>query len=166
MVINGRPRLACNTFLNRLKLKNETLILQPLSKFPTVQDLKVDRNVIFDNIKKMNLWLDGEAAVVSREEDQQYSVSRCMMCGCCLEVCPNFTNGASFAGATVMNAAYKVISQNQDSEHKRALMKAYQKYGSSGCSKSTSCESVCPMSIKATVSMSRLNKIRNTSVGR
>ena len=59
MLINERPRLACSTFLHTLK--DSTITLEPLSKFPLVRDLIVDRSILFENLKKLNLWLESEA---------------------------------------------------------------------------------------------------------
>ena len=59
MLINERPRLACSTFLHMLK--GSTITLEPLSKFPLVRDLIVDRSNLFENLKKLNLWLESEA---------------------------------------------------------------------------------------------------------
>lgn len=61
MLINGLPRLACSTFLNMLK--SSTVTLEPLSKFPLVRDLIVDRSFLFENLKKLNLWLESEAYI-------------------------------------------------------------------------------------------------------
>ena len=61
MLINERPRLACSTFLHTLK--GSTITLEPLSKFPLVRDLIVDRSILFENLKKLNLWLESVAAV-------------------------------------------------------------------------------------------------------
>ena len=63
MLINERPRLACSTFLHMLK--GSTIILEPLSKFPLVRDLIVDRSNLFENLKKLNLWLESEAYIPS-----------------------------------------------------------------------------------------------------
>ena len=43
MIINGRPSLACDTFIKDLNSKE--LVLEPLSKFPVVADLIVDRSI-------------------------------------------------------------------------------------------------------------------------
>ena len=51
MRINGVPRLACSVFLNTLK--GTTVTLEPLSKFPLVKDLVVDRSILFENLKKI-----------------------------------------------------------------------------------------------------------------
>ena len=49
MLINGWPRLACKTFVNDLiKNKTNTIIIEPLSKFPIVNDLIIDRMTATD----------------------------------------------------------------------------------------------------------------------
>ena len=68
MLINERPRLACSTFLHMLK--GSTITLEPLSKFPLVRDLIVDRSNLFENLKKLNLWLESEAYRKGRQWQQ------------------------------------------------------------------------------------------------
>ena len=48
MVINGVPALACSTFAD--EVKGDELVLEPLSKFPVVADLIVDRSIIHKNL--------------------------------------------------------------------------------------------------------------------
>lgn len=42
MLINGLPRLACSLFLCNI-VKKGKIELAPLSKFPVISDLRVDR---------------------------------------------------------------------------------------------------------------------------
>ena len=56
MRINGLPRLACSVFLR--DCKGSVVTLEPLSKFPLVKDLVVDRSVIFEALKRTKLWLE------------------------------------------------------------------------------------------------------------
>ena len=49
MIINGVPALACNTFAD--EVTKEELVLEPLSKFPVIADLVVDRSIIYENLK-------------------------------------------------------------------------------------------------------------------
>ena len=56
MVINGRPALACETFLR--DLKGEVITVEPLKKFPTISDLVVDRGVIQENLKKTDAYIE------------------------------------------------------------------------------------------------------------
>src|SRR5205085_9170087 len=100
MVIDGRVRQSCSTLVDDLLLASggDTVTLAPMSKFPNVRDLKVDRTKMFDHLKQVNAWieLDGTHALgpgphipheVARE---RYAFSRCMTCGCCLEACPPY----------------------------------------------------------------------------
>lgn len=72
MRINGVPRLACSVFLR--DIKSGRLLLEPLSKFPLVRDLIVDRRVMFDRLKEMQVWLDGEADKHPRTHARAVSV--------------------------------------------------------------------------------------------
>ena len=56
MVINGKPALACDTFLK--DLKGDELILEPLSKFPVITDLMVDRSIIDENLSRIEAYLE------------------------------------------------------------------------------------------------------------
>ena len=56
MLINGYPTLACSLTLNDAAKRGEILI-EPLSKFPVVKDLVVERKLIFDTLKEMKIWL-------------------------------------------------------------------------------------------------------------
>ena len=87
MRVNGLPTLACKAFLGPL---GQTVTLEPLSKFPLVADLVVDRGVIFEQLKKIHLWLSGAAVTREKTHELRFQSSRCLMCGCCLEICPNF----------------------------------------------------------------------------
>ena len=73
MLMNERPRLACSTFLHTLK--GSTITLEPLSKFPLVRDLIVDRSILFENLKKLNRWLESEAYMNPWTHEPRYQSS-------------------------------------------------------------------------------------------
>ena len=142
MLINGRPRLACDTMLSEFPKGKVTLA--PLRKFPVVRDLAVDRSVMFDALKKLGAWLEDEAS-----EDiggLAYDASRCLQCGCCLEVCPNFYSGGEFFGASAMISASRLIAQTTQEDRKR-LSDTYRSHFYNGCGKSLSCRNICPAGI-------------------
>ena len=56
MVINGVPALACATFADEVSV--DTLRLEPLSKFPVIADLIVDRSVIYEILFHANAYLE------------------------------------------------------------------------------------------------------------
>src|SRR6185437_4005892 len=54
MRINGRARMACSALIDKLE---QPVTLEPLSKFPIVRDLAVDRSVLFENLKRVKAWV-------------------------------------------------------------------------------------------------------------
>lgn len=49
MVINGRPRQSCTALVDKL---TQPITLEPMKTFPVVRDLIVDREFMFDSLKK------------------------------------------------------------------------------------------------------------------
>ena len=154
MVINGVPALACATFAD--EVKGEVLVLEPLSKFPVVADLIVDRGVIYENLIRAKAYLDSMAKHDVRQHQQQYSVAKCLKCGLCLEVCPNYRPGGDFFGAVLANESYLIASQSTDK--KPQVVKEYQDHFGAGCSKALSCQSVCPVKIETITSIMKMNR--------
>ena len=144
MLINGTPALACSVYV-KSATKRGKILLEPLSKFPVVKDLVVDRAAIFESLKKMRIWLDEKDwSDFGRERESQYKAGQCLMCGCCLEVCPNFHADGKFAGASSMVTAYKSLEQNVRNDHMDEMKKEYYKRFFSYCGQSLSCVKVCP----------------------
>ena len=154
MVINGIPALACATFADEVKGKE--LVLEPLSKFPVVGDLIVDRSIIYENLIQAKAYLENFAGNDKGQHNQQYSVAKCLKCGLCLEVCPNYRPGGDFFGAVLANESYLIASQTADK--KASVIKEYKKHFGAGCSKALSCQSVCPMKIETITSILRMNR--------
>jgi succinate dehydrogenase / fumarate reductase iron-sulfur subunit len=86
-----------------------------------------------------------------------------MLCGCCLEVCPNYSGEGKFFGAVGMNACFRTAEQLSGSA-KRERLSYFAKHGDAGCSKSLACQVVCPAKIPLSVVISRLNRERFLSV--
>jgi len=100
MVVNGRVRQACTALVDRLLEDRPAGIeLGPMTKFPVVRDLVVDRCRMFHVLEKIEGWLPvdgyydiGAGPRQSQEMQQRsYALSKCMTCGCCLETCPQYT---------------------------------------------------------------------------
>lgn len=139
MLVNGLPMLACDANLE--DDFRETIELAPLSKFPIVEDLIVDRKVMFDNLKKMQVCLDGRAGVNAPAE--ALAASGCLQCGCCLEICVNFTPENEFVGTAGMVPMARLLSELPQAQKQRAK-EAYQKYFSAGCDHFNACHQICP----------------------
>ena len=156
MVINNIPALACETFLK--DLHGDTIELRPLRKFPVVRDLIVDRSSIHENLTKMNVYIGEYNPSPDGDHAHQYTAAKCLKCGLCLEVCPNYVNGSSFFGAAFANDCYLTASRNR--EKAGEIRTAYAKHFGRGCSKSLSCMEVCPMKIPTIASMAKLNRLK------
>lgn len=152
MVINGRPSLACSTFVN--ELKGNEIVIEPLSKFPVVKDLIVDKTVIFDRLKNLEIFLEKDASNNNDTRDLRYMSSKCMMCGCCLEVCPNFNVNSEFTGALGAVNAYRIINQEEKSHY---MHDKYKKSFYKECAKSLSCQNICPAGIEVDELTARTN---------
>ncbi len=100
MVINGKVRQSCSALVDRLLDDNPGEIeLQPMTKFPVVRDLVVDRERVFFALKKIKGWIPADGyydmgpgpKIAQIDQEQMYPLSECMTCGCCLEACPQYT---------------------------------------------------------------------------
>jgi succinate dehydrogenase / fumarate reductase iron-sulfur subunit len=100
MVINGRTRQACSALVDRLLEEQPGQIeLRPMTKFPVLRDLLVDRARLFRALNRVKAWVpvdgyyDRGPGPRQSPDDQQeaYPYSQCMSCGCCVEACPQYT---------------------------------------------------------------------------
>ncbi len=154
MVINGRPALACDTFVR--DLKGMSIEIRPLRKFPVIHDLLVDRSSIHDNLKETGVYIGEYRPETDGDRSHQYNVAKCLKCGLCLEVCPNYVNGHTFFGAAFANDCYLVAARNHT--EKGRIKSVYAEHFGKTCSKSLSCMEVCPMKISTLASMAKLNR--------
>jgi succinate dehydrogenase / fumarate reductase, iron-sulfur subunit len=99
MLINGKTRQSCSALVDRLLDENPAgFELRPMSKFPVMRDLVVDRGRMFRALERVKAWIPvdgyGDRGPGPREsqtsQEMRYPLSECMTCGCCLEACPQF----------------------------------------------------------------------------
>jgi succinate dehydrogenase / fumarate reductase iron-sulfur subunit len=110
MLINGKARMACSALVDKLE---QPITLAPLTKFPVVRDLAVDRSVLFENLKTVKAWvpIDGTYDLgpgpkqFPQIQEQRYPLSNCISCCCCMEVCPQFNVSTNFVGAATIAQA-------------------------------------------------------------
>src|ERR1700723_1421484 len=116
MLINGKARMACSALVDKLE---QPIRLEPLSKFPLVRDLQVDRSVLFENLKAVKAWvpIDGTydlgsgPRIFPQQQETSYPLSNCISCCCCMEVCPQFNDDTGFVGAATI-AQVKLFNDN------------------------------------------------------
>ena len=64
LLINGYPRQACTALVEPIlkETSSDTILLAPFTKFPLVRDLVIDRSIMFENLKKVQAWIDADGA--------------------------------------------------------------------------------------------------------
>ncbi len=165
MRVNGVPRQACATLLDELE---QPITLEPLSKFPVVRDLQVDRSKMFDALLKVKAWVpvDGSwdihrhAPLISPgEQSLRYLFSRCMTCGCCMEACPQYNDRSEFLGPAPI-AQVRLFNT-----HPTGAMNAHERLeaimddgGLTDCGNAQNCVEVCPKEIPLTEAFGELGR--------
>ena len=163
MVINGKARQACTALVDKL---GDTITLEPMSTFPVIRDLMVDRQRMFESLKKVKAWIpiDGTydlgpgPRMPEAEREWAYELAKCMTCGVCLEVCPNVGPHSKYMGPQAVNQVrlFNTHPTGKMNAHERleALMGDD---GLEGCGNSQNCVQACPKGIPLTTSIAALN---------
>ena len=164
MIINGRARQACTALLSDLP---RTIVLEPLTKFPLVRDLMVDRGLMFENLKRIKGWItiDGtydlgpSPRLAEKERHFGYRLSRCMTCGVCMEACPQVNARTNFIGpAAVAQALYFNISPIGRMNAEERLEAVMGEGGINECGNAQNCVKACPKEVPLTTAIGDLNR--------
>jgi succinate dehydrogenase / fumarate reductase iron-sulfur subunit len=165
MLINNVPRQACSSLVDHLK---QPIVLEPLSKFPVVRDLLVDRSKIFEGLKKIQAWVEidgawdvhmGAPRISPHEWSESYLYSRCMSCGCCMEACPQFASNHAFLGPAVLAQVLLMNTHPTGRYNKQGRLHAIMGEGGlSDCGNAQNCVRVCPKEIPLTTAIGRLGR--------
>jgi succinate dehydrogenase iron-sulfur subunit len=164
MVINGKVRQACTALVDALP---QPIVLEPMSKFPMIRDLHVDRSRMFENLKKVKAWIHidgtydiGEGPVVQeKRRAKAYLLSECMTCGCCLEACPQFTKDNNFMGASTFSQV-RLFNMHPTGamESEERLDAVMGDGGIADCGNAQVCVEVCPKKIPLTESIAEIGR--------
>lgn len=174
MNINGNIRQACTALIEEVGEENGEryeVTLEPMTKFPVVRDLVVDRSRMFENLKKVKGWIpiDGsfDRGMAPPQDDHirhlRYALSRCMTCGCCVEVCPQVNERSTFVGPAAVGQTllYNLHPIGKTLENERLEFMTGEE-GITGCGNAQNCVKVCPKSVPLTRAIAQIN--RDTTV--
>lgn len=167
MLINAKPRQACTALISSLIKESPVIRLAPLSKFPLVRDLVVDRSMMFENLKKVQAWVEVDdlrdpgvmEKISKRRGEVRYQLSTCMTCGCCSESCPQVNAQSDFIGpAPIAQAHLFNLHPVGKSAEKERLEELTKEGGIHRCSNAQNCVKVCPKGIPLTQAIGALSK--------
>jgi succinate dehydrogenase / fumarate reductase iron-sulfur subunit len=169
MLINGRPRQGCTALIEPLlqATGGSTVTIAPMTKFPLVKDLVVNRDSMFQSLIKLRAWIDADDAldrgfgpkISPKVQEVMYVLSTCMTCGCCSEGCPQVNANSAFIGPAPISQARLFNAHPTgklvEEERLRPLMK---EGGISGCGNAQNCKEVCPKKIPLTESIAVMGR--------
>ena len=175
MLVNGKVRQACSALIDDYAPHDgDVVTLEPMTKFPVIRDLWVDRSRLFNDLKRVAGWvpIDGTYDLGSgplespQDQETRYKLSECMSCGCCLEACPQYTLeddesawDRSFVGAAVISQVrYFNMHETGATLKKRRLDVMSGPGGVVDCGNAQNCVRVCPKEIPLTESISAVGR--------
>jgi len=175
MLINGYVRQSCSCLIDEYAPgEGDVIILEPMSKFPVVRDLWVDRSRAFEALTRIKAWvpIDGTYSLgqgpkePSQAQLTRYKLSECMTCGCCLEACPQYNLESdsskwdtAFIGAHAISQARFFNAHETGKQLKADRMDVLTAPGGIGdCGNAQNCVKVCPKDIPLTESISTIGR--------
>jgi succinate dehydrogenase / fumarate reductase iron-sulfur subunit len=162
MRINGVSRMACTALIDSL---DQPIRLEPMAKFPVLRDLAVDRQQMFEALKRIKGWvpIDGThdlgpgPRMPEPEREIAYHFSQCITCGNCLDVCPQVNGRSNFIGAAAIAQARLFNTHPTgaiiSAERLEALMG---EGGVDDCGNAQNCVRACPKSIPLTAAIAEM----------
>jgi succinate dehydrogenase / fumarate reductase iron-sulfur subunit len=163
MVINGRARQSCSALVDQLE---QPITLEPMSKFPNVRDLIVDRSEMFNHLKRVKAWVEidgsydlGAGPRMSQEDvSERYAYSRCMTCGCCLEACPQYGDGNYIGPQAIAQVRLMNMHPTGKMDRDERLTAIMGEDGITNCGNAQNCVRACPMSLPLTKAIYEENR--------
>ena len=165
MRVNGRPRQACSTLVDRLP--EGAVTLEPLAKFQVVRDLIVDRSPMFDALTRVKAWIpiDGThdlgpgPRIAEAERAEAYRFAQCMTCGCCMEACPQYNERSEFIGPAPIAQVRLFNAHPTGRMNARERLDALMgRGGLADCGNAQNCVEVCPKQIPLTEAFGELGR--------
>lgn len=169
MLVNGRPRQGCAALIQPLidAAGSATVTVAPLTKFPLVKDLVVNRDKMFENLKKIKGWVEVDDAldrgfgpkIRPDVQEAMYTLSTCMTCACCLEACPQVNSQSKFIGPAAISQVRLFnshpVGKFMEGQRLKPLMG---EGGITECGNAQNCSAVCPKNIPLTESIALMGR--------
>jgi succinate dehydrogenase / fumarate reductase iron-sulfur subunit len=162
MRINGVSRMGCTALVDALE---QPIVIEPLAKFPVVRDLAVDRSRMFGALKRIKGWIpiDGTydlgpgPRMAENEREWAYTLSKCITCGNCLDVCPQVNDRSEFIGAAAISQVALFNTHPTGKMNAAERLEAIMGEGGvNDCGNAQNCVRACPKSIPLTTSIAAM----------
>jgi fumarate reductase iron-sulfur subunit len=167
-MLNGVPRLACNTFL-RDYYPNKVRV-EPLSHFPIVRDLVIDQSDFIEKLEAAKLYIIRDQAKPLEEgtylqKPAQLArfdqFSECINCLLCYAACPQYGLNPEFTGPAVLTLIHRYNQDSRDEGRAERMPLVNADEGVWGCTLVGYCSKVCPKQVDPAAAVN-LNKVSST----
>lgn len=169
MLVNGWPRQSCTALIDNLlkSTGSNRVTVAPLTKFPLIKDLVVNRDLMFEQLKRIRAWVEVDDAldrgfgpkISPKVQEARYVLSTCMTCGCCTESCPQVNAHSKFIGPAPISQVRLFnshpVGKLMEGERLKPLT---EEGGVSECGNAQNCAAVCPKKIPLTESIALMGR--------
>ncbi len=168
MIINGMPRLACQTQVAEVASEaNPVITVEPLKNHPVIRDLLTDFTAFFEKHRKVKPYLirknveeretgDYEYIMLPEEHEEIYEYSLCISCGLCYSACPVVASDERFLGPQALAHAWRYVADVRDEAWRERLEMLDSDEGPFSCHYAASCSAVCPKMVDPGAAIQRL----------
>jgi len=177
MVINGKPRLACET--NVFSLGSSTVTVGPMEAHPLLKDLVTDFDEFFSKHRSAKPWLVRKDRAEQLTAEKEYHQTRnqvdffldfaqCIKCGLCVDACPVSNTNPHFIGPQALGQAYRYNSDSRDQGEADRLDHLDTMDGVWGCEFAGACSEVCPKGVDPalTIQQMKIDLMKRRLLGR
>jgi fumarate reductase iron-sulfur subunit len=151
MMINGIPKLSCETFLrdyypNRIRI-------EALAHFPIEKDLVVDLSGFIEKLEAIQPYIipktpktlaEGEYLQTPEQFNAYIQFTSCINCTLCYAACPQFGLNPDFIGPGAMALLHRYNMDSRDGASASRMELVASEEGVYVCSAVGYCSEVCP----------------------
>ena len=151
MMVNGRARLTCNTFLR--EFYPEPITVEPLANFDIERDLVICMDPFIDKLKRVKPWIirhdtkpveEGPYHQTPAELYRYKQFSMCINCMLCYAACPVVGLHPEFIGPAALALGVRYLLDSRDQGWDERMDEVASHHGVWGCTFVGECSEVCP----------------------
>ncbi len=153
MMIDGIPKLACQTFLRDYAGK---VRVEALNHFPIERDLVVDISDFVGKLERVKPYIiedspkplsDGEHLQTPAQLEAYEQFSSCINCLLCYAACPQYGLNSKFLGPAATTLMHRYNMDSRDHGSAERMPHAHDEDGVFHCTAVGYCSEVCPKKV-------------------
>ena len=167
MTINGIPRWACRTHVQKVVQGNQVTI-EPLRNMPVIRDLVCDMSEFFAKWKQAEGQFRGGKSRYDAVEQLKPDTPKrraanaaieCINCGICYSACDVVSWNKSYLGPAALNRAWSLLNDERDQHSLLRLKAVASDAGCHNCHSHQSCTQYCPNELNPTGAIAGLKRM-------